>query len=220
MKLSRCQLCLLALFSVKNWLRLKPKIFIRFIQFFHQVVCRLCARKNASLNLFVNVRDEVQNVFVKGFQSRSWLSVVLKIRERLRRQIRLNGRLVVHDHILQTARSERNHKHVTEQICSQEGNSGSSRSPKWKPNSDISQLWPLWEAVMDTWHVIANVFCHCVKMLLECFDCIVIFLCKISVHVSGFGFTLCIKKRRFKCCIVCTAKHAQVQYKQHNLRGR
>jgi len=69
-------------------------------------------------------------------------------------------------------------------------------------------------------HVIANIFSHCIKTLLGCFDYILIFLFKILTHLSGFDFILCRKKHRLKCCIVCTAKHVHVQYKQHNLRGR
>jgi len=57
-------------------------------------------RKNVSLNLFVKVRDRVQNVFVKYFQSRSGLSAVLKISAKSRRRTRLNGRLVVVDDAL------------------------------------------------------------------------------------------------------------------------
>jgi len=36
-------------------------------------------RKNLSLNLSVKLRDEVQNVFVNSFQSRSGLSALCKI---------------------------------------------------------------------------------------------------------------------------------------------
>jgi len=40
------------------------------------------------------------------------------------------------------------------------------------------------------------------KMLLGWFDYIVIFLCKISTHLSGFDFVFCRKKWGLKCCIV------------------
>jgi len=46
---------------------------------------------------------------------------------------------------------------------------------------------------------------------------------KILTPLSGFGFILCRKKRRLKCCIVYTDKHVhvvQIQYKQHNVRGQ
>jgi len=83
-------------------------------------------RKNVSLNLFVKVRDEVQNVFVKSSLSRNGLSALLKVSARLRRRTRLNERLVQNDRSLVS--SEQNYRHVTELICSQEGNTGSSRS--------------------------------------------------------------------------------------------
>jgi len=57
-------------------------------------------------------------------------------------------------------------------------------------------------------------------MLLVSFDYIVILLRKISTPLSGFGFTLCRKKRQLKCCIVCTDKHVQLQHRQHNPRGQ
>jgi len=57
-------------------------------------------------------------------------------------------------------------------------------------------------------------------MLLRYFDYIVIFLYQILTYLSGFGFILCRKKWQLKCCIVCTAKHLHVQYKQNKLRGR
>jgi len=55
-----------------------------------------------------------------------------------------------------------------------------------------------------------------------CFDYVVIFLFKILTQLSSFGFMLCRKKRRLKCCIVYTAKRVglHAQYKQHNLRGQ
>jgi len=63
-------------------------------------------------------------------------------------------------------------------------------------------------------------FTHCVKLLLECCNYIVIFLYKILTCLSGFGFVLCRKKRQLRWCIVCTDKHVHVQYKQRNPRGR
>jgi len=59
-------------------------------------------------------------------------------------------------------------------------------------------------------YVIANVFCHCVKMLLGSFLYMVIFFCKISTTLSGFGFILCGKKQRLKMLIVCIDKHVQI----------
>jgi len=53
----------------------------------------------------------------------------------------------------QTARSEQNYvyTHVTELICSQEDNTVWQKSKRNdEPDSDISQLWLLREAVMDT----------------------------------------------------------------------
>jgi len=76
----------------------------------------------------------------------------------------------------QTARSEQNYTHVTELICSQEGNTGSSRRPR-----EIINLIGYLSAQAAARrchghkHVIANVFYHCIKMLLGSFGYIVIF---------------------------------------------
>lgn len=57
-------------------------------------------------------------------------------------------------------------------------------------------------------------------MFLDYLDYIIIFQCKISTHLSDFGFIFCRKKQWLKCYIVCTVKYVQMQYKQHNLKGR
>jgi len=150
-------------------------------------------KENALLNLFVKVRDRVQNVLVKSFQSRSGLSVLLKISARCRRRMRLEDCHGVER--LQTARSEQNYRHVTELICSLEGNTGSCRSPREMINlTAISLSSGAARSCHGHKHIIANVFSHCVKMLLECFDYIVIFQFKILTHSSSFGFVLCRKK--------------------------
>jgi len=119
-----------------------------------------------------------------------------------------------------TARSEQNYSHVTELICSQEGNTGSSRSRRKMMNlTVISVSSGAVRSCRAHEHVITNVFLHCVKMLLGCFDYIVIFLFKILTHLSSFGVILCSKKRRLKYYIACTVKHVHMQYKQNNLRG-
>jgi len=127
---------------------------------------------------------------------------MLKISATLRRWTRLNARLVLNDHRL-------------------------------LDQNKIASVWLSWYAVtkatqgltkvqekLKTWqryisaltatrsydkhrHAIANVFCHCVKMLLGCFDYIVIFLCKVLAPLSGFGFILCRKKRQLKCYNYC-----------------
>jgi len=118
----------------------------------------------------------------------------------------------------QAVSSEQNRKHVTELICSQEGNPGSSCSPReMKTGQQYLSVLAAVRSCRGHKHFIANVI-TIVKMLLGCFDYIVIFLCKISTNLSGFGFFLCRKKQRLKGSIVSTAKH--VQYKQHNLSGR
>jgi len=108
---------------------------------------------------------------------------------------------------------------MTELVCSQEANTGSSRSPREMINlTAISQLWLLREAVRHK-HIV-NVFSHCVKMIPGCCDYIVIYLFKILTHMSSFGFFLCRKKRQVKCYIACTAKHLHVMYTQDSLRSR
>jgi len=95
----------------------------------------------------------------------------------------------------------------------------------------VQEKWETWQRYLSAVsaarscdhghkHVIANVFCHCVKMLLGSFNYIVIFLRKISTQLSGFWFISCRKKPWLKCYLVCTDKHVQIQYKQHNPRGR
>jgi len=85
----------------KNWLRRKLNIFYSFCRVFFSPICwQTCcwrAKNNVSLNIFVKARDEVQNVFVQSFQSRSGLLALLKISTRCRRRTRLNGRLVRND---------------------------------------------------------------------------------------------------------------------------
>jgi len=57
-------------------------------------------------------------------------------------------------------------------------------------------------------------------MLLWCFAYIVIFICKISTHLSRFGFILCINNMTATDVYCTYVIHVQIQYKQHNLRGR
>jgi len=144
------------------------------------------------------------------------MSALLKVCARLRRRTRLNGRLVRNDCRLQDQNIITG---MWQLICSQEDNTGSSRSRREMINLTAISLSSLPDAkrCRGHKHVIANVFSHCLKM--GCFDFIVIFLYKSLTHLSGFGFISCKKKRRLRCCIVCTAKHVHVQYKQHNLRS-
>jgi len=141
---------------------------------------------------------------------------VLKINLRCTcgRQTRLNAAR------RQTARSEQNYRHVTELICSQKGNRKSSRNQREIINlTAISLSSCCCEKLSWTQTCLLAYFSHCVKMILACFDYIVIFVYKILTHLSGFDFILCRKKRRLKCCIIYTGKDVHVQYKQHNLRG-
>jgi len=93
---------------------------------------------------------------------------------------------------LQTARSEQNYRHVTELICSREGNAGFSRSPRKMINLTAIELCLLREAVMDT-NTSSLMYFAIVKMILGCFNYIVTFLYKMLTHLSGFGFILCRK---------------------------
>jgi len=138
---------------------------------------------------------------------------LLKISARLKKTNSIEWKTVAERP--QTARSEQNYKHVTELIYRQEGNTRPSRSPR-----EMRNLSSGTRSSHGHKHIITNVFSHCVKMHLGCFNYIIILMCKILTQLSGFGFILYKKKQRLKCCIVCTAKHVQVQYKQHNLRGR
>jgi len=85
----------------------------------------------------------------------------------------------------QTARSVQNYRHVTEPICSQEGNTGSSKTRRKMINLTEMCLGSVCcESCHGHKHVIANVFSYCVKMLLGCFNYTVIFLYKIVTHLS------------------------------------
>jgi len=85
-KLLRHQLCLLALFYVKIDFDLNLNFDFSLVLFefsFHLVQfvdehAVHVRRKHVSFSLFVKVMDEVQHEFVKSFQSRSWLSALLK----------------------------------------------------------------------------------------------------------------------------------------------
>jgi len=71
----------------------------------------------------------------------------------------------------QTARSEQNYRHMTELICSQEGNTGSSRSPREMINPTVTSLSSgAARSCHGHKHVSADVFSHCVKMLLGHFN--------------------------------------------------
>jgi len=120
----------------ENWFR-RLKIFVHFVEFsFHQsLTCYSRDRKNVLLYLFVEAKDEVQNVLVKSFQSRSGLAALLKISAKTNSIERKTGA-----EWQQTARSEQNYRHVTELICSQEGNTGSSRNPREMINPTPSSL--------------------------------------------------------------------------------
>jgi len=137
------------------------------------------------------------------FWSRSWLSALLKTSAWLKRWTRLNGWLVLNSHRLPDQNRIPNVslslyavKKATQGVA------------------EVQEKWLIWQqylsALAAVWscrghkHVIANVFCHCVQMLLECFDYIIIFLCEISTRLSGFGFFLCRKRRALRCCIFYT----------------
>jgi len=79
----------------ENCLLLKLGILFILLSFLSTVCWETCysrAEKNS-----VKVRDEVRNIFVKSFQSRSGLSTLLKISARCRRWTWLNRRLVWND---------------------------------------------------------------------------------------------------------------------------
>jgi len=128
-KLSWHQLHLLALFSGKN--DVFTSDFCLFCWVFHQFVDKHAVhvqRKNVSLNLFLKVRDKVQNVFVKSSQSRSLAVSSVKDLCKTEKSNSIEQKTGVEQP--QTARSEQTYKCVTELICSHEGNTGSSRSPR------------------------------------------------------------------------------------------
>jgi len=82
-------------------------------------------RKNLLLNLSVSVSDKVQNVFVK-FSIKKW--AVNSVEDQCKMQKTNLIERKTGAERPQTVRSEQNYKHVTELICSQEGNTGSDRS--------------------------------------------------------------------------------------------
>jgi len=102
-------------------------IFFRFVEFFYHLLTNMlstCGENNVSLNLFLKVRDEVQNVFVKSFQSRNGLTDQCKMKKTNSIKRKTGAERP------ETARADQNYKYVSEIICRQEGNTGSSRSPR------------------------------------------------------------------------------------------
>jgi len=94
--------------------------FIHFVEFScHQFVD---LRRKMFLK-FVNVGDEVQNVFVK-----KW--AVSSVEDQCRMQKTNSIERKTGAERPQTAWSEQNYRHVTELISSQEGNTESSRGPR------------------------------------------------------------------------------------------
>jgi len=98
----------------------------------------------------------------------------------------------------QTVRSEQNYKYVSELTCSQEGDTGSSRSPREMRNLTAISLssgccekpsWTQTRHASGVLRLYRNIFL------------------KISTPLSVFDFFLCRKKRRLKCYILCTDKH-------------
>jgi len=156
-----------------NW-----RFFIPFV--FFSAICwqTRCSgvEKNVSLNLFVKVRNKIQNVFVKNLQSAWSKTNSIERKTGAERS--------------QTARSEQNYRHVTKLICSEESNTGSSRSPREMINLTAISLSSGAASSHGHKNTIANVFSHCVKMLLGCFDYIVIFPFKISIHIYQGWFHL------------------------------
>jgi len=78
----------------------------------------------------------------------------------------------------QTVRSEQNYRCVTEVICSQVSKVSSRSRREIKNLTAISLSSGCCRSCHGHKHAIANVFSRCVKMLLGCFDCTVILLCK------------------------------------------
>jgi len=129
----------------ESWLWPKLRIFYSFCWVFFSPICwQTCcslAKRNVSWNLFVRVRDEVQNVFVKSFQWRSGLSALLEISARCRRRTRLNGRLVRNDRRfirteLQACDRANRQSRMQHRIYQK-----SKRNDKPDGNRPISQLW-------------------------------------------------------------------------------
>jgi len=134
-KLSWHQLCLLALISVKTDFHLN--LGFLFVEFFTNLLTNLlfmCEEK-CFIKFVLKVRDEVQNEFVKSFQPRNGLWAVVSSVVDLCKTEKTN--LIERKtgaERLQTARSKQNY--VTELICSQEGNTGSSK---------VQEKWETWQ---------------------------------------------------------------------------
>jgi len=74
-------------------------------------------KKNVSLNLFVIVRDEVQNIICKAFSIKKLAVSSVEDQCKMQKTNSIERKTVVER--LQTAISEQNYRHVTELICSQ-----------------------------------------------------------------------------------------------------
>jgi len=131
-KLSRHQLCLLALFSVKTDFDLNFKIFIPFVEFFyHQFIDKhaVCVRRKKHFIKFVCPSNGWSTKRIcKEFSIKKWAVSSVEDQCKIEKTNSIERKTGVERS--QTARSEQNYRHVTELICSQEGNTGSSRSPR------------------------------------------------------------------------------------------
>jgi len=205
----------------KNWFRLKLKIVIPFVEFCFSPICwQTCcsrAKKNVSLNLFVKVTDEVQNVFVNSVQSiKKW--TVSSVEDQCKMQKTNSIEQKTGSERLQTARWEQNYRHVTQIICSQEGNTGFSRSPREMINlTAISLSFGCCKKL--SWTQTRHrqcIFplCENASVMLPSYRNI---LFKILTHLSSFGFILCRKKAKIEIpyCLYSYTCRLHVQYKQH-----
>jgi len=113
----------------ENWLRLKLKIFIPFVEFsLHQFLDKhaVHVRKKRFIKFVCQSKGWSTKRICERFSIKKW---AVSSVENLCKMQKTNlierktgaGRP-------QTARSEQNYRHVTELMCSQEGNTGSSRS--------------------------------------------------------------------------------------------
>jgi len=151
----------------ENWLRLR--LLLLLLNFFVinlLQICCSCAKKKRFIKSVCQSRGwSTKRTRKEFFSIKKW--AVISVEAQCKTQKTNTIKWKTGAERPQTARSKQNYRHVTELICSQEGNTGSSRSRREMINlTAISLSSGCCENCCGHKHVIDNVFSHCVKTFL------------------------------------------------------
>jgi len=125
----------------ENCLWLKLKIFIVFVEFFSPICWQTCcspAVKKSFLKFVCQSKEWSTKRICKEFSVKK--SAVSSVEDRCKMQKTNAIERKTGAERRQTARSEQNYRHMTELICSQEGNTESSGSPTEMINLTVISL--------------------------------------------------------------------------------